>query len=511
MLPVVDPLHSLTFGDLVREHRRSWPLKTAVVCGAYRATFPELDARVSRLANALGAAGVREGDRVLWLGQNCHRVLEALLACAKAGAVFCPANWRQTAEEMSFVIGDCGPAVVLWQEAEIGERVREARERTGSGALWLRHDDGEYEAFLASASPVDPDAAIDAAAPVLQMYTAAFEGRPNGALLTHAGLLAQDLVLALVNQLSHTDVYLACGPLFHIWTFINMTAVFHVGGTIVFTPRVDAPELCRLISEERATRAFIMPPTMAEIVEVNRDGRYGLKSLKAMPGPPEWNAMTSPDPSLWGRRPGGYGQTEVGGLLTFSAIGDDASGPHGRVSPIAHVRILDEDGNEVPPGEAGEICVRGPAVMLGYHDRPELNAARQRGGWHRTNDLGRREPDGSIAFIGPKTTLIKSAAENIYPAEVEGCIRQHPAVADVCVIGVPDQVWAQSVKAVVVLKGGETATADEIVAHCRARIASYKKPRYVEFVESLPRTAAGTVDRAAVDAAHGGGGYPGTG
>jgi long-chain acyl-CoA synthetase len=176
---------------------------------------------------------------------------------------------------------------------------------------------------------------------------------------------------------------------------------------------------------------------------------------------------------------------------------------------VAQIRILDDAGRELPPGEVGEICVRGPTVMNGYWRRPELNAQRRRGGWHRTNDLGRREPDGSLTFVGPKVQMIKSGAENIYPAEVEGCLRQHPAVADAAVIGVPDATWVQSVKAIVVLKERAAATEQALIEHCRAHIASYKKPRVVVFADALPRTPHGAVDYAALDAAHGGGGYPG--
>jgi len=172
------------------------------------------------------------------------------------------------------------------------------------------------------------------------------------------------------------------------------------------------------------------------------------------------------------------------------------------------MRVVDPDDNELPPGEVGEICARGPLVMNGYWNRPDVTAHRFRNGWHHTNDLGRREPDGSLTFIGPATRMIKSAAENIYPAEVEGCLKQHPAIADAAVIGVPDPTWLQSVKAVVVLRDGADASADDIIGFCRERIASYKKPKSVEFVDALPR-AGFVVDYDALDERFGGGGYPG--
>jgi long-chain acyl-CoA synthetase len=327
-------------------------------------------------------------------------------------------------------------------------------------------------------------------------------------LLSHTALLLQGLVISKLQDVGRQSVYLNCGPLFHIATFMTTLATFLWGGTNVFTRRVDAEALCRLIEAERCTGAFVIGPTVQQMVEVNRGGTYDLSSLRSFRATPAWNEMTTPDTSPWGRRPGGYGQTEVMGLLTLAALGEDAEGTHGRPSPVVQVRILNPEGGEVPVGEVGEIVARGPTVMNGYYDRSELNAARQAGNWHHTGDLGRREPDGSLSFIGPKTRIIKSAAENIYPAEVEACLRRHPAITDCAVIGVPDRTWTQSVKAVVVLREGKSATAEEIIEHCRAHIASYKKPRSVEFVERLPRQGF-AVDYDSLDARFGGGGYPG--
>ncbi len=340
------------------------------------------------------------------------------------------------------------------------------------------------------------------------MYTAAFSGRPNAAMLSHTALIGQALMIGRLAEIDSTYVYLNCGPLFHIATFFSTLATFLHGGTNVFTPRVDAEELCRLIETEQCTGAFLMAPTSKQIRKLNADGKYNLKSLRAYPGAPDWNEMITPDSSPWARYPGGYGQTEVVGMLTFAALGSGATGMHGRTSPLMQLRVVDPDDNELPPGEVGEICARGPLVMNGYWNRPDETAHRFRNGWHHTHDLGRREADGSLTFIGPATRMIKSAAENIYPAEVEACLRQHPAIADAAVIGVPDPTWLQSVKAVVVLREGESADAEEIIAFCRERIASYKKPKSVEFVDTIPR-AGFAVDYDALDERFGGGGYPG--
>ena len=178
----IDTIHSFTLGDLLREQRRSYADRTAVVCGAHRFTYPELDDRVNRLATGLADLGVVDGERVLWLGQNCHRFFETLLATAKLGAICCPANWRLSGDEMTFVIDDSKPKVVIWQEEEIGERVRAAREKATHEARWVQHDNGEYEALIAAGSPTDPAVPVDPATSALMLYTAAFDGMPNGAL-----------------------------------------------------------------------------------------------------------------------------------------------------------------------------------------------------------------------------------------------------------------------------------------------------------------------------------------
>jgi long-chain acyl-CoA synthetase len=509
----VDPRQSLTLADLLREHARSRPGGLALVDGSVRLTFPELDERVNRLAHALVAEGVGVGDRVLWLGQNSFRVIELLLATAKLGAMFCPANWRQTAEELAFVIDDLEPRVVVWQDEEVGDTTRAARTAATTDARWVRHDTGAadpggYETLLASGTPADPMVEVDPGATALLVYTAAFSGRPNAAMLSHTACIAQGLVYGHFTGTSGDDVYLNSGPLFHLGTLMHTLATFVFGGTNVFVRRVEGAALCRIVAEERCTGAFMVGPIFEQVLEANADGRYDLSSLRTASVGTAWDTMTSRDPSAWAAAPGGYGQTEAVGMMTFSCLGRGGAGTHGRTSPLLQVRVVDEDDVDVPVGGVGELVGRGPTVMNGYWNRPEENAVRARGGWHHTNDLGRREPDGTITFVGPKGRMIKSAAENIYPVEVERCLASHPAVAEAAIIGVPDERWVQSVKAIVVLQEGTNATADDLIEHCRARIASYKKPRSVEFVDALPREGF-FVDYDALDEQYGGGNYPG--
>jgi acyl-CoA synthetase (AMP-forming)/AMP-acid ligase II len=283
---------------------------------------------------------------------------------------------------------------------------------------------------------------------------------------------------------------------------------FVFGGRIVVIDAVDAENMCRLIASEGVTRAFpLLQFTMDEIVELNRGGRYDLSSLRSAGHTEAWNGMVRLDTarvnagSMWG-------QTETTGPVTWAAIGPKAQGRFGRSTPFTMVRVFDEDGNEVAVGEVGELVVRGPVVASGYWNRPEINARGFGDGWRRSNDLGCREADGSITFIGPKTKMIKSGVENIYPAEVEGALKRHRAVKDAAIIGVPDEKWVQSVKAIVVLEDGTSVTPEELIDHCKSQIASYKKPRTVEFVDAIPRQGF-AVDYDRLDDQFGGGGYPG--
>ncbi|MER5998346.1 AMP-binding protein [Nonomuraea angiospora] len=493
-------IHSLSLSDLLADHARSRPQVTAVVDGEVRRTYPELDARVTRLADALAGRGVAAGERVVWLGQNSHAVLELLLACSRLGAILCPANWRQSEDELRFVLSDLTPKVVVWEPSDATTAVSES--------TWVRAGD-EYEELVAGGSPRDfPQ--VDDGEPVLALYTAAFDGRPNAALLSSAALVAHSASLLVVRQMEPGFTFLNNGPLFHVGTMMFCLATFQIGGTNVFTPAFDPEEVCRLIDAERVTQAFLFGPMIDAVTAANAGGKYDLSSLRFVSHSAEWDSMITVDDSPWCRsKMGGYGQTEVGGMLTFLGLADGGSGFAGRPSPLVQVRILAPDGTELPPGEVGEICARGKTLFSGYFVRPDLNTAKSAYGWHHTGDLGRREPDGTITFIGPKLRMIKSGAENIYPAEVERALKSHPAVADAAVIGVPDPTWHQAVKAVVALKPDATATADELVDHVRTQLASYKKPSHVAFVDAIPKRGF-TPDYDALDSAHGGGNYPGT-
>lgn len=504
----MDLLHTLTLSDVARENGRSRPNVTAIVDGLRRLSYEELDARVDQVAGAMSSSGVGSGDRVMWIGRNSFRILECLLAAARLGAVLCPVNWRQTTEELAFIVEDFAPAVVVWERGDGPDLASDLAGASRPGARWLQaDDDADYEAWIASSERAPSDLEVDPASACLALYTAAFSGKPSAALLSHSAILSHNLGLALMRQIEPGFTYLNSGPLFHVGTMMFCTATFHLGGTNVFMPAFDPVEACRLIEAERCQAMLLFPPMPDQIADANKDGQYDLTSLRASSGSDAWNAMITLDQTPWGRALGGYGQSEVAGMLTFGGLGIGADGSHGRPSPLVQLRIVDPDGNELPREEVGEITARGLHVMTGYHNRPEFNAAKQRGGWHHTGDLGRREKDGSISFIGPKLRMIKSGGENVYPAEVEGCLRTHVGVADCAVIGIPDKKWGQVVAAIIARADGAEFSQDELIEHCRHHIAGYKKPRRVVFVDSVPRRGF-TPDYDQLDEQFGGGGYP---
>jgi acyl-CoA synthetase (AMP-forming)/AMP-acid ligase II len=502
----------LTLSDVCSEHRRRYPDRLAVIDGKTRYTWPEFDDRVNQAARLLASHGVGRGDRVLWLAQSSARFLELMIGCARLGAMICPVNWRQSSEELAFVIDDFDPKVIVWQQEEIGEYVAAARERAGQRAVWIQHDSDKssgYEAVLAGCSAEPVTAEVDTHDALLVIYTAAIVDRPAGSMLSHRNLMSMATLMVRVLEADHNSVFVNSGPLFHIGNFqFDALPVFITGGTNVYVRRMDEEELLRIIADERATSAFLMPPTILKMLELNSSLGLDISSLRPGPFAPVWGDALPTDNRLWARHTGGFGQTEVTGLALLNAWGEGGIGNAGRPSPLCQVRIVDAEGNEVPDGTPGEIVIRGDTVHLGYWNRPQTNAERLRDGWWHTRDKGRREADGTIEFMGTLTRMIKSAAENIYPPEVENCLRSHPAIKDAAIIGVPDPQFTQSVKAIVVLEPGRTATTNEIIEHCRHHIASYKKPKFVEFAEAIP-SVNGRTDYDALDARYGGGGYPG--
>ncbi|MGI9164623.1 MAG: AMP-binding protein [Mycobacterium sp.] len=499
-----------TFADILEQHALGRSDKLALAEDDREITWLELSERVSRLTGALRAAGLGRGDRILWLAQNSFRVYELLCAAAQLGAMVCPANWRWSAAEMAFAIEDFDPAVIFWQEDEIGATVREARAMSPHSRHWLDADDG-YEAFLGAGSATSPVGGVSADDALLVIYTAAIHGRPAGSMLSQHNLLRMGAATAWAYSIGPQTVFLNSGPMFHIGNFqIAGIPTFTMGGTNVILRRPDPQAVLETLERRGCTSAFLMPATIADVVGLQQQQQRDLSAFRANAAIPLWAGIVQFDDVPATRISGGmgYGQTEITGLNVMPAFGGGSIGNAGWPAPGLVVRLLDADGTEVSDGEAGEICARGDMVHLGYWNRPEINANRFRAGWWRTTDLGCRESDGSISFIGTMTRMIKSGAENIFPAEVEKALESHPAVRQAAVIGIPNPRFLQDVKAIVVLAPDANVTEAELIEHCRSIIASYKKPKSIEFATEIPMLGPAK-DYAALDERYGGGGYPG--
>jgi acyl-CoA synthetase (AMP-forming)/AMP-acid ligase II len=510
------PDADLCLHDVFEEQARSRPHEWAVIESDTRIAYREANERVQRLTTLLLQQGVDAGDRVVWLGQNSFRLLELVMAAGRIGAMVCPANWRQSPDELDFMLRDLDPSIVVAESGQLAESVDHLPSVLTSG-IWMFVDEGPegYEAALARS---EPDTAVrhrDPSTPVLIMYTAAHEGRPNGAMMTHQGLIAAGVVHAVINGIfTERPVFLAALPLYHIATFMGCLSTMLLGGTNVYVARPAGVEICRLLAEERCTWAYLTGPIIGQVAQAAEETGADLSAfytpLAYVNADSRWAKLGKPSTAPWSLHPGAFGQTEMTGIITYAALAVGAVGAAGRPSPWSLVRVVDPDGNEVAAGETGEITARGVTVGAGYWNRPELNERRCRGGWWHTGDLGRREADGSLSFVGPMARMVKSGKENIYPAEVERCLREHPEIADAAVLGVPDAEWEQAVKAVVVLAAGAQLSQEDVITHCRERIASYKKPKFVVFAQQLPRQG-GQVDRDELDRQFGGGGYPGVG
>jgi acyl-CoA synthetase (AMP-forming)/AMP-acid ligase II len=506
--------HEYTIGDMAAELAQHYPKATATICGDVAYTHADLFRRATRLAIELAADGVGAGDRLLWLGQNCHRLLETLAAASLLGASLCPVNWRLSVRELQFIYADLEPAVAFIQAVDAPPDAKAfagqlpARQRA---YYYDGEEAGSYEALLArgSAAPDFPEVAGRAA--VLIIYGMAWDGDPNGSMLSSDNLLLHASVQADLQEIDRDTVLLASGPLFHIGMWQTLIPVWMYGGTLVMSADADAARLAELIDAHQVTLGYLMQPTAEKILALPQVDDYDLSTLRSNMPLPGWAERVSPDTSPWAALLGRvYGQTEVGGSMAYGALGYTAAYRMcGRPAPGYRTRILGVGGRPVPAGQVGEIAVRGPCVNLGYWNRPEVNAARWSGGWWHTGDLGFIDQDGILVFVGPKGRLVKSGAENIFPAEVERVLESHPLIGEAAVIGQSDPTWGQNVAAVVVASGELTAA--EVIEHCRVRLASYKKPKVVIFrAGPLPRSAVGAKDYAALDAEYGGGGYPGS-
>jgi long-chain acyl-CoA synthetase len=500
-------LRDLTWFDVLERNAALRPGGAAFVFEGERVSHGEALGRVRRLAAGLVLRGVGAGDRIAVLSQNRIEMLDALGAAAALGAILLPVNWRLGAEEIAAILVDGAPKVVI-AEAEFVAALDEARRLLPEGTSWfaLGEAPAPFEPYAELPAEAEPPAAdVVANAPLLIIHTAAIEGKARGAVLSHANLLAHNQQLAAAWALGEADVALAILPLFHISGLGLVMAAIQAGAASLVMRRFEAEEAVGLVADEGATVACEFAPILEQMLDASERTGASLASLRAVWGldSPQTIARfeaSCPRATFWS----GYGQSETSAYVSFSPH-RDRPGSAGRPAPLARLAILGEDDEPVPAGTVGEIAVRGPLVFQGYWNLPDETAWTFRNGWHHTGDMGRFDEDGYLVYAGrsPAKELIKTGGENVYPAEVEAALRAHEAIADAVVIGVPDPRWGEAVRAICERMPGAAVDEAELVAFVGERIARYKRPKSVVFVEALPRLDSGKPDRKAVKAVHG--------
>lgn len=503
-------VRDLTWFDIVARNGRTRPDGPALLFEGERISNGDALARAETLAGGLAAAGIGPGDRVALVSANRPETMDLLAAVARLGAILVPVNWRLSPEEVAFVLGDVAPAIVV-AEPDHAPALRACMATLPPETGWFLFDEAEAPfrpfAALASGSVSAPPAmATRSDEPFVIIHTAAVGGQPRGAVLSHANLVAHNVQLAQAWSLSPADVALVGLPLFHVAGLGLAMALVQAGGASVLMRRFEPAAAADAIAAQGVTVLCEFAPMLAGILDAADEGGRDLGSLKAVWGldAPETIARfeeTCPGARFWA----GYGQSETSGYVTFAPHAE-RPGSAGRATPLALVEILDEDGRPAATGEVGEIAVRGPLVFGGYWNRPGEADATVRAGWHMTGDMGRLDHDGYLLYAGrsPAKELIKSGGENVYPAEVERALRDHPEIEAAVVIGVPDPRWGEIVRAVCVRRPGSGLTEAELIDFVGGRIARFKRPKAVRFVDALPLGGTGAVDRARVKAEHGG-------
>lgn len=474
--------------------------RLATVDGTQRLTWAELDRRVTNLARWMRSRGIVPGDRIALLLTDGTPFLTTLLACGRIGAIAVLLNWRLAPAEIAWIVGNAEPAITfadprfsaLLAGADAGE-VHEIEER--------HLNDGFFETVIKT-SHGSPDLGLDLAPdrPLYMMYTSGTTGRPKGCLQAGSAVAASALGFAQHRRFTHDEVLLSVNPLFHVVGMQQVAAMLACGGTSVFASRDDDnAAILDLLHREGCTTTSAFPTICFpwQAMEPIRNGVMPLTNYTggAGMGRPQIYEFIEKD---WDARVvGGYGQTEICGFATFMDYADMLEAPRsiGWTLPHVTMTVLDPEGNHLPPGEEGELCLRGPSVMLGYWRNPEASEAALGHGWLRTGDLGTMDERGRGYLLGRAKELIKTGGENVYPAEVDAIFAAMPEVADAGCCGVPDKHWGEAIKAFVVLRPGHTLTRAEITTRFKGQIAGYKRPRYIEFVDQLPRDPIGKLLR----------------
>ncbi len=495
----------LNLAVMLQESARRAPGKPAVILGETAISYAQLDAQSDRLAASLTAAGLAAGDRVGLQLPNIPQFVSAYFGILKAGGVVVPMNVLLKAPEIEFQLRDSGARVLITFGAVLGEAAKAA----GSAGVASLYVVGSlagpavgvpFETLLAGDQPEPQLAACSPADPAVIIYTSGTTGNPKGAVLSHVTLYMNADIPGRLFEFADTDVVVVALPLFHVFGLSSiMNTCVLLGGTMSLVPRFEPPAVLEVIQRDRATVFEGVPTMYAALLQTPGLEGFDLSSLRvAISGgaPIPAEIIDSFEQRFGVPILEGYGLSETASTTTFNVSAAERK-VYSVGKPIwgVRVQIWDPDGQVLPPGaeHVGEIVVRGPNVMTGYHNNPEATAQAFAGGWFHTGDLGYFDEDGFLFIVDRIKDLIIRGGYNVYPREVEEVIYAHPAVAEAAVIGVPDARMGEEVHAIVAVKAGYSLTEAELTGFMKQRMAAYKYPRTVEFRDSLPKGATGKI------------------
>ena len=491
-------------GDWITRRALRRPRRTALVDGetGREVSYAEFAELVAATAGALHDMGVRRGDRVALLMENSVEFLQMLFGAASLGAITVPVNFRLSPREVAYVLADSGAIVLAVSDGLVPLAADalakdEDQVRHVVADLPVGERDTRGFAALTSATPQTPDPEIDDDDVCIIMYTSGTTGLPKGAMLTHGNMLWNAINLCTVGSgLCPRSVTLAVAPMFHIGALgVSVLPLLYAGGTVVTLRSFDPEDTLRKIEKYRVTTQFMVPTMWARLSAVPDFDRYDTSSVDYV----LTGGAPCPIPVIeFYQQHGwmfleGFGMTEAS-PNTLLLEEDSVLTHNGSVGrPFMHVdvRIVGADGTDVAVGEVGKLLLRGPNIFSGYWGKPEATAASFTDGWFHTGDLGRADAEGYVTLVDRKKDMIISGGENVYPIEVEQVLYRNDAIGDVAVIGLPDELWGERVVAVVVAERGRPRDADAIIEFCRERLAHYKCPTRVLFVDQLPYNATG--------------------
>jgi fatty-acyl-CoA synthase len=492
----------MVLSDLIERNAAFSPGKTALRFAGAALTYADFAARIAAAARALKSQlGVGRGDRVAVLAANHPDYLTLLYACARLGALLVPLNWRLALPEQVFILSHASVKALVVEQAfaavlpPLAAALPDARI---VGLDFAPPSGAALDALIAAGSGDGSNPHIDLSSPLLVVYTSGTTGRPKGAVLRQEALIWNAAMSQHMHDLTAEDHVLTVLPMFHVGGLnIQTTPALQLGATVTLHPRFAPEAALQAIARDRPTLTVLVPATIQAMIEHPAWDSTELTSLRAV----TTGSTQVPQPLIDAFEARGvpvlqvYGATETCPIAIYTRIGGDRFRPGSTGLPglMCEARVVDEGGSEVAPGTAGEVLVRGPNVFFEYWGNEAATREALREGWYRTGDIGMRDDDGYFVIHDRKKNMIISGGENIYPAEIEQVLTDHPLVAEAAVIGRPDPKWQEAPVAFVVCRPGEAIDGEALKRHVAAHLARFKVPRDVIFVETLPRNALGKV------------------